>query len=651
MIADDEGPSIAPVTVGTEASRSFAGARRVVPVPRVGRRLGRVAPPLAILAAYAASLLVLPPNLPVPLIDDWNYLLSVRRLVEHGEIWVAPWTAATLLLQIGWGALFAWPLGVSPETLRVSTLVASCGGTLACFALFRELRVSRGRALVGALAVWFNPLVFSLSYTFMTDVPFLALLSGAAFATFRGERRASLVWLAIGSALAGLAFLVRQQGMLLPLAVIAWLLVARPTWFKARPWSTGIIVVGPCLVAVGLYTLWAWQAGLPRTQVNYVETFRAVGFWGTLDLTWRLAIVGAFYGGLFVLPLVVGSIGNLAGAWRRARWPVRHLTVVWLASAFVWTRWYAATHDGLTFPFVPWGSILGYDGLGVLDADGERTMVFARWHYAAFAALLALSAAAAFVQIAGRQRTTEGAGATEPALTPFLRTPGGLLAFFAAAQLAGMVLPSLLIRRMITFDRYYLPLLPFTLGLLLWSVRGQRFAFPAPVVVLIVLAVVSIVGCQDWFAFKRAQWETSTWLVEARGVPLRQVDGAAQWDGLHWYEESLAHPNDRLPHRPDDPWWLHLIAPMIDPVYIVAASAETRGGYEVWTRRPFHSWLRPKDESWIYVWRRLPERASDEEGRGLGAAGRDKRSQTARSTPPHGPGGDAGEAELDADSP
>ena len=575
-----------------------------------------MAPLLALAVAFAVPLLVLPPTLPVPLIDDWNYLLSVRRLVEQGELWVAPWTAATLVLQIGWGAIFAAAFGVGPEAVRVSTLVAAFGGTLACFGLFRELGATRPRATIGALAVWFNPLFFALSYTFMTDVPFVALLSAATLAVVRAARRGSLRWLAIGSAAAGLAFLVRQQGALLPLATVGWLLLARPAWFLARPGRSLLAALGPGLVAVAGYLLWAAGAGLPTTQGDYVESLRAAGVGGTLDLIWRLATVGLFYVGLFALPLVLGAVAAVPAAWRRAGWPARHAAVLWLVGAALWARWYAVTHDGLTFPFVPWGSILGHHGLGVTDADGERPLVLARWQFATVGMVLAAGASAAFLLVVGRRRPTSAVGTpvTGRARAGFVGSLGGLLLALGLAQFAGMVLPSLHVRSTITFDRYFLPLLPIALGLLVWALRGERFAFPLPVAALAVLAVVGVVGCQDWFAFKRAQWETAAWLVEERGVPPRRVDGAVQWNGTRWYEYGLAHPKDRIPHRPDDPWWLHIIAPMIDPVYVVAASPEVREGYRVWERRPYKSWLRGEEGGWVYVWRR-----EGEPGGGTGA--------------------------------
>ena len=107
------------------------------------------------------------------------------------------------------------------------------------------------------------------------------------------------------------------------------------------------------------------------------------------------------------------------------------------------------------------------------------------------------------------------------------------------------------------------------------------------------------------------QCETAAWLVEEQGVPLWQADGAAQWNGTPRYKYGLTNPADRLPHRPHDPWRLHIVAPMIDPVYVLAASPETREGYEVWRRQPYGSWLRGEGQAWMYVWRRAPGRGPE----------------------------------------
>src|SRR5262249_44712459 len=136
--------------------------REVPPVTvAAAARWRAFAPVLVLLAAYLVPLAVVPPTLNAPLIDDWVYQLAVGRLLARGTLWVPPLTTTTFVVQIGWGALFAWPLGIGPVALRLSTLVAGFGGTLAGYGLFRELGATRGRATVGALALWLNPVAFT----------------------------------------------------------------------------------------------------------------------------------------------------------------------------------------------------------------------------------------------------------------------------------------------------------------------------------------------------------------------------------------------------------------------------------------------------------------------------------------------------------
>jgi 4-amino-4-deoxy-L-arabinose transferase-like glycosyltransferase len=560
--------------------------------------------PLALLAAYLVPLLVVPPRLQVPLVDDWVYQPSVEHLLQRHELWIAPPTVVTLVAQVFWGGLFALPFGVSPVVLRCSTLVAGFGAVLACFGLCRELGATRPRAIVGALAVCFNPLVFVLSRTFMSDVPYLALMTAAAYVLLRATRRGSLGAWAIGSALAGLAFLVRQQGVLVPPAAFVWLLVARPAWFRAKPWQATLATFAPCLVAVAGYSLWVRSADLSAKQQEFLEAIRAAGWSQALDLTWRLAMVGLFYVGLFVVPLVVGAASALPLAWRRTGNGGRALAVSALVIAALWTNAYALAHQGRSFPFIPYGSVIHEDGLGTLDdVVGRRPDLFAPWIWAGLGLLVAACAVGAFLLVASRAHPRSGQGVTtdRELLVPSL---AGLALTLGLGQFVGMLPPSLPIAHLIAYDRYYLPLLPFALGLVLWGLRGQRFSLTLALVSVALLATVDTVGVQDWLAFKEGVWQTAAWLVQEQGVPLRQVEGGLEWDGVHFYEDSLTHPEDRVTRRQGDPWWLDLFAPPIDPVYEVAAMPEPRPGYHVETRRPYHSWIRAQDTTWIYVWKR-----------------------------------------------
>jgi 4-amino-4-deoxy-L-arabinose transferase-like glycosyltransferase len=564
--------------------------------------LKRLLPVAVLLTAYTALLLIVPPTVPVPLVDDWVYQPSVAHLVDRHELWIAPPTVATLVLQVAWGGLFGWLFGVSPVVLRCSTLVAGFGAALACYGLFRELDVGSGRAVLGALAVCVNPLVFFLSRTFMSDVPYLALLCLASYLAVRAVNRDSVTGLAAASAAAGAAFLVRQQGALIPVAIVAWLGLTRARPFRAAPVRTLAAAVVPCAVAVAGYAIWASRAGLPAKQHEFLDAVRVAGPWVAIQLVWRLATVGLFYAGLFVFPIVVGLARELPAIWRRAGAGARAIAIIGLVVMGLWTNSYAVANGGWTFPFVPYGSVIHQDGLGTLsDVTGDRGSLLPTWAWAALAIVFALAVTIAFLLVAGRD---DEEGRDGPARhTRTWQGPVGLVLALGAGQFVGMIPPSLPIAQLIAYDRYYMPLLPFVVGLVLWAARRHRFA-PAPALVaLLLLAAIDTAGVEDWFAFKDAYWQEADSLV-AQGVPARQVDGGLEWDGAHFYEASLANPQDRAPDQPGAAWWIGLFAPQIDPVYVVASVPDPPPGYHPYAKRPYRSWIRPASQAWVYVWQR-----------------------------------------------
>ena len=66
---------------------------------------------------------VVPPKGDFPLNDDWVYAKAVRWMLEEGRYTGHPFSRATLVAQVVWGALFVALFGFSFTTLHASTLV------------------------------------------------------------------------------------------------------------------------------------------------------------------------------------------------------------------------------------------------------------------------------------------------------------------------------------------------------------------------------------------------------------------------------------------------------------------------------------------------------------------------------------------------
>jgi hypothetical protein len=586
-----------------------AGARS--PAGPAGRpRPGAEAPwLLLLLAAYLAPLLIVSPAVEVPLIDDWNHALSVRHLVEEGRLWIANWTATTLVFQVFWGALFAAPFGFSFTTLRLSTLALSFAASLALYLLCREFDVSPPRAFLGALTLWLNPIVFGLSYTFMSDIPFLALYLLATLFSVRGVARARRRDLFAGSCFAALAFLVRHQGALIPLGVLLYGLLARwpPRLFLRR---LPAVASAPALAVAG-YLAWSRSAGLPRTQGEYIQTLLRDG-----PRLWNPALTLAgyvlVYLGLFWLPLALGLLpGGARALATRARAPgTRALILAWGVAILALVAFFAlrgskpdyvqgglVVHPhGAWMPYLEDGSMIHSGGLAPDDLRGARPRVL---NGPARVALTALAALALFLLGAlplARARR-RGAGVA-PASR---RLPLGLLGTIGLFQFAGIYLPSIRIMGgdWISFDRYLLPLAPLAIVLGLRAAREVRLSPALVTVGLAGFLLYSLVGTQDWLSYNHLRWELGNELV-ARGIALEQIDAGMEWDGWHLYEPSQARKIAK-PRTPDGPFWTHLIATAVDSTYVVTFSPLP--GYDTLWRGEYPSWLH-REPVYLYVQQR-----------------------------------------------
>jgi predicted membrane-bound mannosyltransferase len=145
--------------------------------------------------------------------------------------------------------LFSRLLGFSFAVLRLSTLVLAWAGLLALYGMLREVGTRPLLAGLGTLLLWCNPVVFVLSHSFMTDVPFVSVMKAALFGYVRWVNRGRTWDLGLGSVMAMLAFLIRQPGAALALIPLLSLLLARVAGGERRtlPWAQWIWLLVPFL--------------------------------------------------------------------------------------------------------------------------------------------------------------------------------------------------------------------------------------------------------------------------------------------------------------------------------------------------------------------------------------------------------------------
>ena len=531
-----------------------------------------------VLLAFALAAVVVPTLAPVATTDDWAYARSAQILIDEARLTVFPVVAATAVFQIVWGALFGMIVEPALGIFRLSTVVITALGGLGLYGLCRDLGVTRGRGALGVATLLFNPLVFVLAFTFMTDAHFMALLVIATWLYARAlepeEIRGQL--LVAGSGVAALAFLTRQQGLLIAPAVLLFLLLSR----RLRRDRTSIIVLVQLfalpLVAAGGYYLWLrYGNDVPQVQSAFFREILEEGWDGTWWLLRRLTVVELMYLGLFSLPLVAAASPRVRGLMREIAPRAWLLFAVWQAILLVGVT--ALWGQGSLMPYI--GQFLGSGGPGAPDILGSRPILLGPEIRSALT-VVCLVASLLLALIAAR-------GTSAPPSPE--RSRAGLVLSIGLGQVVGVMPPSYHYIGWAagSLDRYLLPLVPLTIALALWALRGVRIALPLGWIVVAALALFSVAGTRDYLVFMRAAWTMGEEAVAA-GVPLDRLDAGSGWDGYHLYEYGLEHRiRSRTPKG--GPWWVYFYAPATDSAYVVASKPIP--GYRLIREQPYSSWL------------------------------------------------------------
>ena len=573
-------------------------------------------PLLGVGALYLLAILIIPVMTPVAIGDDWVYARSVEILINEGRVRILDLSVVTLVWQVLWGGLFAAVLGPTFGAMRLSTVVITGIAGLACYGACRQVGVSQGRAALGAALYLFNPLLFSISYSFMSDAHFVALLTISAYCYLRGLRpdRLSTTFILLGAFVAGLAFLERQQGVLIPLAVVTYLFLSG----RMRPNRAGVVLFAqvvsiPAAMTI-LYYLWfRFIHGIPKAQGDFLQKVIDTGVGGALLLAGRLAVIEAAYIGLFLLPLGLAALLALPRLLRALR------PVGWAAFA-LWTTFIVGSgivfwQSGRRMPYIP--HYLAPYGLGSYDLRGGRPWLIEQRGLdiitiiTGFGALLVgLLLCVGFSTLWRRRALPMGAdtGQRADGEATAARAGAGLTLALAFWQILG-VLPQSFTFQNWTFrgynapslDRYLLPLLPLALILVLWALREVRVVMPAAWVLALGMAVFSIVGTRDFLVFHTTVWDLARQL-NREGVPNTMIDAGAGWDGYHLYEYSVAN---NITTSVAVPWWIGLFAPADTAEYIVAGAPrdDFSDRYQPIAKMEYSSWLNP-EPTYLYILRR-----------------------------------------------
>ena len=475
---------------------------------------------------WVVSIIIVNPFHEFPLNDDWSYSKTVLNLYENGVLRFEDWLGMPLITQVFWGSLFCIPCGFSFTALRISTLVLGFIGLVATYHLVREFSENRKVSLMFTLIIAANPLFFSLSNSFMTDVPFYAFYILSLLFYLKNLKSKKVIYLIAGVLMSILATLIRQTGILLPASVFIYSLLI---YYKSdkklifKYLISLLIVTGSLL----LYNQWLDLTG--RTPEFY-RTLPEIQNWGFFirEKAWliftRSGMILNEMGFWFFPFLIIATKYNIAGIKKNVKW-VAIISVIFLIPLI---RTNAMVPSGNIFNILELGPLLLADTY-IFEENRDifsysSVTLFFRLVSMLGGILLIVNLLSNILQVFSRNKSY---GQSQKML--FTLSFIIMLSYFGVYVLSYTYFD----RYMISFFGIFIFLLfPFSIKSLKLSRRSVVLTYTF----IIILWLFSMAATRDYFSWNEARWEAAGSLMK-EGISPSKIDGGHEFNG--WYGADL----------------------------------------------------------------------------------------------------------------
>jgi len=472
------------------------------------RRAGSAAA-AAVVGWYVFALLILHPLTDAPVVDSWLYSSAVRRFLRTGEIRFAGYTQAMPIAQVVYGAAWAHAFGGNSVSLEISVVMLAVLCGLMFHALAIRCGAPRWQALAATGLLICNPCFTFLSFSFMTEIPFLTAMVAAHLAFARAQGRREQLWLWTAAAMAVIAFLIRPFGAMVIAGCTGAMLLCdtglRGTrrWDRAR-WIKTMAPFGVALaVCAGLW-IWLtvlgpkpWEVQLNEDQLHYIFLVPIANYL-------RAGVLGpALYLGTVLSPLAILQL--TMPRWRR----------VAMGAAGIFAAALILMGIDARLPVTPEYSCFGgWHNVLILRGDSNRFSWQGDWQYA-FLLLASFGAAGLIASFAEIFKTLD-------------RAP-------AAIVIAAIVYWAATIPLWFYNDRYYLVLVPAgAIVLALAPLPRSRPVRAAGFAMTLAMGLMSLGGT---YAYQRGMGVVLATRdqLEREGVPRSAIDAGYALNGEDLY--------------------------------------------------------------------------------------------------------------------
>jgi len=486
-----------------------------------------------------------------PIDDDWSYIKAAETFHTTGEMKFTPWTAMSLVFQVWWGTSFTKLFGYSIEILRVSTLTISLLGLIFIYLLFRELGYNWQTGFLSVLLILFNPFSFPLNFTFFTDQFYISLIFIAVYFYYKAFKDNRDSYAFIASLIASASILVRQNGILLPLSVLIYL-VLRERSFRGIAIRAVVSIAMPIITLVA-FTYWFNMIHGPTSEYTR-QAGEIVGnitkpHLFLIKMIWRPILILEFVG-FCLLPLSFSFLPGLKELFQR-----KHYFLLLLFCTAGTVFFLLFEHIGL-YPSVDlWLNGFRFAHISEYGYRDAMNLLFFFYRSVDFLSVASVVYLIYLVIKYWQVVTSKFSFAS----------PSFLIIFIGIFQFLFLLLT------LYKFSRYYLTLIPFFVMVVLAITRQVRINRVVFILLLACYSLFSLAVTQDVMSWNQVKWQSAQKLLD-KGVSPRKISAGFAWDAWHSCQYSLDNPFEIASQRGDVPWWIEKLVPAIDPHYIISSS-------------------------------------------------------------------------------
>jgi hypothetical protein len=408
---------------------------------------------------------------------------------------------AQIIFGAGWGSIF----GTGAVSLDLANVFLGIVGALILYGLAIRCGARSWQAIAAAGLLVCNPCYLFLSFSFMSEIGFLAALVGShlVFATAEGDRQVRARWLS--AILAVIAFAVRPFGGAVILGSIGAILIFDAPRVTKAQLASMLTPFAFALLACAL--IWGWLTVLRATPWKLAQ--REANFAHLLEVPMLEYLRMGILGPLLYLGIVLSPMALLRVC---AKDTGRALAVG--AGIFIATVLLVQT--GIPLPSTPEMSCFGgWSNALILRGMPNRFEWQEGWRYV----LMLLG-------------SIGGAGlifATVDVIPRLTRASTAVL-ITAGIYWAGMI-PLWFFN-----DRYFLVLVPAGALILALAPLPQRFS--AQVAALAMTATMGLMSLGGVYSYQRglAAVMAARDLLESRGISRGSIDAGYELNGLDLYQ-------------------------------------------------------------------------------------------------------------------